>query len=467
MEFKETIKNAPKTLETPVAPAMPCKMSKNSQNWVTRGKSNEIKSKLACILGSSESTRMRMGESFPNHHEDHIAGKGDNSRQHYNLVHKFIPMPQAMKILAAKAAVDKEWENLTKVRRKKEVIDEARTKGAKVHFVLLMDICYLKNAELERKVWKIQRLSCFLRWYCERRLRVLRSIHWTRIFSISNDSSKSHGDHLQIARLRWTSSRLSTCLCPSKNGRCSHIIEKSKIGVSSHLDSSTTTQMAQIMVQYGRPSHSSWAKSVWSSFGRTVMGKAIRESSIEIRLGESFQLGMLIRIPWRRIFLINVCGWHHMCWKETKYLSDVESIIQKSWFGRTNIFPWSCISGMHSTSMRSKPKYCGQLQNHVRIANFRGWRTEITIPSKSSYFFMVLWHGWSCKEVCGNDIVSWQTKTTQQLHKVSTPCLDDHHFKGEEMKSVGELIVTSMLSNCSEMLLLCTNWTTWYSMVCK
>ena len=30
-------------------------------------------------------------------------------------------------------------------------------------------------------------------------------------------------------------------------------------------------------------------------------------------------------------------------------------------------------------------------------------------------------------------------KTTQQLHKVSTPCIDDHHYKEEEMKSVGEL----------------------------
>ena len=43
----------------------------------------------------------------PNYHEDHIAAKGDNSLQHYNLVHKFIPMPQAMKIPAAKAALDK------------------------------------------------------------------------------------------------------------------------------------------------------------------------------------------------------------------------------------------------------------------------------------------------------------------------------------------------------------------------
>ena len=88
-----------------------------------------------------------------------FAGKGENSLQHYNLVHNFIPMPQAMKILAAKAAVDEEWEklekisawNLTKVRSKKEVIDEARTSGAKVHFASLMDMCHLKNAELEAK----------------------------------------------------------------------------------------------------------------------------------------------------------------------------------------------------------------------------------------------------------------------------------------------------------------------------
>ena len=30
-------------------------------------------------------------------------------------------------------------------------------------------------------------------------------------------------------------------------------------------------------------------------------------------------------------------------------------------------------------------------------------------------------------------------KTTQQLYKVSTPCIDDHHFKEEELKSVGVL----------------------------
>ena len=41
-------------------------------------------------------------------------------------------------------------------------------------------------------------------------------------------------------------------------------------------------------------------------------------------------------------------------------------------------------------------------------------------------------------------------KTTQQLYKVSTPCIDDHHIKEEETKSVGELSNT-----CSQIVLKC------------
>ena len=42
-------------------------------------------------------------------------------------------------------------------------------------------------------------------------------------------------------------------------------------------------------------------------------------------------------------------------------------------------------------------------------------------------------------------------KTTQQLYKVSTPCIDDHHFIEEEMKSVGELSQV-----CSQIVLKCS-----------
>ena len=43
-EFKETIKNARKKLETPLVPAMFCKTSKTCKHGVASGKSNEIKS---------------------------------------------------------------------------------------------------------------------------------------------------------------------------------------------------------------------------------------------------------------------------------------------------------------------------------------------------------------------------------------------------------------------------------------
>ena len=99
-EFKETIMNARKKLETSVAPAMPCKIMKNCGS----GGSDKNKTKLACILAADESTRMRMGNSEPSNHEDYIAGKGENSLQHYNLVHKFIPMPQAMKISSSESS---------------------------------------------------------------------------------------------------------------------------------------------------------------------------------------------------------------------------------------------------------------------------------------------------------------------------------------------------------------------------
>ena len=51
---------------------------------------------------------------------------------------------------------------------------------------------------------------------------------------------------------------------------------------------------------------------------------------------------------------------------------------------------------------------------------------------------------WSCDmeghaKKCVEGYCELANKTTQQLNKKSTPCIDDHHFKKQEMKSVGEL----------------------------
>ena len=54
------------------------------------------------------------------------------------------------------------------------------------------------------------------------------------------------------------------------NARCTIVVDHSKVRMSRYLDSSTKTQMASLMVQYGRSGRSFLAKSARSSFGRTI-----------------------------------------------------------------------------------------------------------------------------------------------------------------------------------------------------
>ena len=68
--------------------------------------------------------------------------------------------------------------------------------------------------------------------------------------------------------------------------------------------------------------------------------------------GRNSKLGMSLCTSWKRIILICVCVDDiKIGWKETQYWTDVESTQQRSWVGRTNIFPGSCILGMYSKKM--------------------------------------------------------------------------------------------------------------------
>ena len=157
-EFAEYIKNARKKLELPTAPAMPFKRTK-SRNGVTCYPKDDDKSRLTCKLEADETKRLRMEGIEPRIHEDHTAGKGDNSLHHYSFGAQLYSHAssnekyrQQKKQWTKNGELEKisAW-NLVKVRNKSEVIEEARTKGVKVHIASLMDICHLKNAELEKK----------------------------------------------------------------------------------------------------------------------------------------------------------------------------------------------------------------------------------------------------------------------------------------------------------------------------
>ena len=87
---------------------MPCKIRTGTYKETCRNP-DAPKTKYACIIEADESTRKRLEGTLHKDHEENIAGKGINSLNQCDLVHKFIPMPQASQIPAANAAVNKEW----------------------------------------------------------------------------------------------------------------------------------------------------------------------------------------------------------------------------------------------------------------------------------------------------------------------------------------------------------------------
>ena len=174
----------------------------------------------------------------------------------------------------------------------------------KVHFATLMDVCHLKNAELQPKV---QRQSRALR--SRRRLWSLRIFYWTGLLCVPGDCRNNHGCHWQIERLWRTSIWCSICLFSGKIGGCSQISEKSQIGMSRCLDASSTTQMAKIMQKRWRLCDTSWTKLGRSPISWIAMGDTIRRSFVKTWMGGSAELGMYVRSSETRVVSVSICGW--------------------------------------------------------------------------------------------------------------------------------------------------------------
>ena len=109
------MKAARRKLYGPMPAAMPCKIPIKSSGETYRN-IGKRSTKYACVVDVDECTRPRLEGAGHKPHQDHITAKGMNSMTHYSLVHKFIPMPEALKNPDAKAAVEKELENWRKFR---------------------------------------------------------------------------------------------------------------------------------------------------------------------------------------------------------------------------------------------------------------------------------------------------------------------------------------------------------------
>ena len=463
-EFKETIKNARKKLETSVAPAMPCKNMKNNKNCGS-GASNKIENKTCVCSGSEWINKTAYGRiiadsswrTYCRKRRQFTAALQFGSQIYSyasscEIFHSKGSSGQGMAIIGENFGVE-----LDKGQKLERGDRWSKDEGRKNSFR------FTDGHMSFEKCWapKIQRSSCSPRWYCKRRFGVLCSIHWTRIISITNDSSKSHGYHLHTAWSRRTSSWRSICLYPGENGGCTQIIENSQIGMSRHLDSSTTTQMAWIMVQFGRPIRSAWTKSARSSFGRTTMGKAIWENPIEAWLGENsnweclfvqYEKGLFLSVCVDDIKLAGKKQNVDLMWKvlnKEVYLGEPTSFLDHVYLG--------CTQRQCKISKDIVDNYRAMFESRMSAV----WTEKLPyseIFRVSSWFYDMEGHAKKCVE----RYCELANRTTQHLYKVSTPCIDDHHFTEEEMKSVGKL---SQVCSCSEMLALGRDWKTWYSMV--
>ena len=128
------------------------------------------------------------------------------------VVHKFIPMPQAMKISRSKGSsgerIGKTGENtgLATDESQKRKRGDRRSKewGQNCTFCVVHGSLSSQDFGVGATVSKIQRSSRTPRLHCERWFSIVCSNYWAGIVSITNDSSKSHGYHIQTARVRWT-----------------------------------------------------------------------------------------------------------------------------------------------------------------------------------------------------------------------------------------------------------------------
>ena len=365
--------------------AMPCKIPIKSCVETQRS-IGKRKTKYACVVDADESTRPRLEGAGRKPHQDHVAVEGTNSITHfllslhvswkpvnpqecvwrnlyriimrtilqekgtfhYNITIWYTSLFRCLK-LSKFQMQRRQWSNfwknwrkipawqLTKVRNKKEVIEEARNKGRKVRFASLMDLCHLQNSELELQYQKY-----------EGRV-VLRGDN------VKDDSRQNHGYHLQIARVLRTSSWRSIRVHPGHNGRYSTNYWKFQnrsvqtFGFVYH--DANGLNHGLIWKTQSFPSNEICAVILWQDhYGKGNLRKFCLEHCWEKVLNWE----CLYCTPWKCNILVSVCGRCQTGRQHRKHRTDLENSHERRWSGKTNIISWPCIFGLHLKTVWNK-----------------------------------------------------------------------------------------------------------------
>ena len=126
----------------------------------------------------------------------HISEKGHVSDFHNRLSHEPIAVEDAMKILDAQAAVDKEWINLKRLpagtsrKPKSEVVPQAKHDLRLLHLTSLVDLCHPQHSELGEHLHIHTRGESCAGEQRQRRRWIQTNIHGARHISFASDSGK-------------------------------------------------------------------------------------------------------------------------------------------------------------------------------------------------------------------------------------------------------------------------------------
>ena len=318
------------------------------------------------------------------------------------------------------------------------MIDEARTKGAKVHFASPMDICHLKNAELETKHQKYKgRL-------------VLRG-------DIVKDDSGSYAvfteqgssaSQMTAAKVMDIISRLPGCDGQTADAVSTYTLVK--------------MENASILLKIPK----SECPDIWIRLPRHKWPKSL--SSMEdpvVPLERHLYSHPLAALLWERQFEKNLlkCGWEKVSIWECLFVHRAKGLFLSVYVDdiklagkKQDIDPmWKVLNkevdlGEPTSFLDHVYLGCTLRQSEISkdiVDNCRTmFETRISAggTEKLPYSENLRISSWSYgteghAKKCMERYCELANKTTQQLYKVSTPGIDDHHFNEEELKSVGEL----------------------------
>ena len=192
------------------------------------------------------------------------------------------------------------------------------------------------------------------------------------------------------------------------------------------------------MVQYGRPSRSSWAKSVRSSSGRLLWERQFEKILLIYGWEKVPNWECFFVHRKKRLFLsvyvddIKLAGKKQnidLMWKVLN--KEVDLGEPTSFFDHVYL---GCTQRQYEISKDIVDNYRTMFESRISA----GWTEKLPYSENfriSSWSYDMEGHAKKCVE----RYCELANKTTQQLYNVSTPCIDDHHFEEEELKSVGEL----------------------------